>query len=73
MKVRYTIEGGQFSCECAIENIALKHQMEAMMGGHSIIRTPHSNSTVYIGPEDQVDYFVGIFNMHGFEISRCLI
>ena len=71
-KVYYKVQDGQFVCEIntnQFDNVAQQQQFESVLGGHGIVRTPHENLRMYIGDESEVNYFVGVCNMHGFEIS----
>ncbi len=68
-KIYYTIKNGQLKCECKIASISLRQEMESMMGGHGIIRETNGDNSLYICPENEANYFNGIFKMHGFDIS----
>ena len=59
-----------FECAFNIEDKATREQMQSMMGGYGILRTPSKeNGTIYSGPESAINWFTSVFNMYGFEVS----
>ena len=58
-----------FFCITNIQDIPMKQEMEAMMGGYGIIRGHGYPNPTYSGPLSAFEWFQSIFKMYGFEVS----
>jgi len=66
--IRVLLNKEGFYCITNIQDIGMRQQMEAMMGGYGIIRG-RKYPDAYSGPETSFKWFQSIFKMYGFEVS----
>jgi hypothetical protein len=67
--IRVLLNKEGFHCITNIQDIGMRQQMEAMMGGYGIIRGSKYPDATYSGPKSSFEWFQSIFKMYGFEVS----
>ena len=74
--IYYHTESKSWSCNAVFTNVALRQEIESMMGGYGIIRDTvfggSDNTRIYSGNFDSKDWFKSIFRMYGFKINMTI-